>query len=172
MEESDEADGEVAQGGHDLGSVAGAQLVAVLVEDDVSDPVEAVLDGPMPSGPGGDQFGRGVGHGEGADQVGHLGGRPPAAAALVDGSGAADPDHLGGAGEVDPRGGLDGLDGAPHPPPVAGVDARDGRDVLPGQGPQLPFQARLVVLDRQEVVGAAGDDPLGGAPLGAPWRRR
>ena len=142
MEESDEADGEVAQGGHDLGSVAGAQLVAVLVEDDVSDPVEAVLDGPMPSGPGGDQFGRGVGHGEGADQVGHLGGRPPAAAALVDGSGAADPDHLGGAGEVDPRGGLDGLDGAPHPAPVGAVGDGDGGHVLPGQGPQLPFQAR------------------------------
>lgn len=56
--------------------------------------------------------------------------------------GAADPDHLGGAGEVDPGGGLDGLDGAPHPPPVTGVDARDGRDVLPGQLLQLPFQAR------------------------------
>ena len=52
------------------GSVGGAQLVAVLVEDDVSDPVEAVLDGPMPSGPGGDQFGRGVGHGEGAEPGG------------------------------------------------------------------------------------------------------
>jgi len=49
---------------------------------------------------------------------------------------------------------------------VAGVDARDGRDVLPGQGPQLPFQARLVVLDRQEVVGAAAADPLGRALLG------
>ena len=29
--------GQVAQGGHDLGAVAGAQLVAVLIEDDVTD---------------------------------------------------------------------------------------------------------------------------------------
>ena len=104
----------------------------------------------------------------------HLGGRrlllgpavPARAPALRGGCGASDPDHLGGAGEVDPGGGLDGLDGAPHPPAVTGVDARDGRDVLPGQFLQGPFQARLVVLDRQEVVGAAGDDPLGGAPPG------
>ena len=60
------------------------------------------------------------------NRVDHLDVLPP-----LDGSGAADPDHLGGAGEVDPRGGLDGLDGAPHPPAVTGVDARDGRDVLP-----------------------------------------
>ena len=35
--QADEADGQVAQGGHDLGAVAGAQLVAVLIEDDVTD---------------------------------------------------------------------------------------------------------------------------------------
>ena len=34
------------------------------------------------------------------------------------------------------------------------------------------FRPGRHVLDRQEVVGAAGDDPLGGAPPGAPWRRR
>ena len=49
------------------GSVGGAQPVAVLVEDDVSHPVEAVLYRPVASGPGGDEFGRGVGHGEGAE---------------------------------------------------------------------------------------------------------
>ena len=82
------------------------------------------------------------------NRVDHLGGLllgpavPARAPALRGGCGASDPHHLGGAGQVDPLGGLDGLDGAPHPPPVAGVDARDGRDVLPGQGPQLPFQAR------------------------------
>ena len=43
VEESDEADGEVAQGGHDLGSVGGAQLVAVLARDDVAHPVEPVV---------------------------------------------------------------------------------------------------------------------------------
>ena len=43
--------GQVAQGGHDLGAVAGAQLVAVLIEDDVTDPVEPVLDCPVPAYP-------------------------------------------------------------------------------------------------------------------------
>ena len=41
--------------------------------------------------------------------------------------------HLGGAGEVDPGGGLDGFEGASHPPPVGAVGGGgDGRDVLPG----------------------------------------
>ena len=31
-------DGQVAQGGHDLGAVVGAQLVAILIEEDVTDP--------------------------------------------------------------------------------------------------------------------------------------
>ena len=101
------------------------------------------------------------------NRVDHLDVLPP-----LDGSGAADPDHLGGAGEVDPGGGLDGLDGAPHPPAVTGVDARDGRDVLPGQLLQLPFQAEPVALHGEHVVGAATADPLGGAGPGAPWRRR
>ena len=101
------------------------------------------------------------------NRVDHLDVLPP-----PDGSGAADPDHLGGAGEVDPGGGLDGLDGAPHPPPVAGVDARDGRDVLPGQLLERLAQGLLVRLDREHVVGAATADPLGRAGLGAPWRRR
>ena len=61
--------GQVPQGGHDLWSVAGAQLVAVLVEDDVSDPVEAVLNAPMSAGPGRDLLGPGLVHGKRADQV-------------------------------------------------------------------------------------------------------
>ena len=165
--QADEADGEVSQGGHDLWCVAGAQPVAVLVEDHVSDPVEAVLYGPVPSGPGGDLLGRGLVHGKGADQVDHLDALPP-----PDGSGASDPDHLGGAGQVDPGGRLDGLDGAPHPAPVGAVGDGDGGHVLPGRPLQLPLQAGLVVLDGEHVVGAAGDDPLGRAPLGAPWRLR
>ena len=112
-------------------------VVAVLVEDDVAHPVEPVLYGPMASGPGGDGLGLGLVHGKGADQVDHLDVLPP-----LDGSGAADPDHLGGAGEVDPLGGLDGLDGAPHPAPVGAVGDGDGGHVLPGQLLQLPFQAR------------------------------
>ena len=106
------------------------------------------------------------------NRVDHLGGPPPAVAALVDGSGAADPHHLGGAGQVDPGGRLDRFDGAPHPPPVTGVDARDGRDVLPRELLERFAQGLLVRLDRQEVVGAAAADPLGRAGLGAPWRLR
>ena len=63
MEESDEADGQVTQGGHDLWAVAGAQLVAVLIEDHVPDPVKSVLDSPVPLDPGGNLFGLGLSHG-------------------------------------------------------------------------------------------------------------
>ena len=42
--------------------------------------------------------------------------------------------HLGNCRKVHPPGGLNRLDGAPHPPPVRGVDAREGWDILPGQG--------------------------------------
>jgi len=38
--------------------------VAVLVEDDVSDPVELVLDSPVPADLGGDLLGLGIGHGQ------------------------------------------------------------------------------------------------------------
>ena len=56
--------GQVAQGGHDLGAVAGAQLVAVRVEDDVSDPVELLLDSPVPLDPDGNLLGLGLFHGQ------------------------------------------------------------------------------------------------------------
>ena len=164
--------GQVSQGGHDLWSVAGAQLVAVLVEDHVPDPVEAVLNVPVSAGPGRDLLGAGLVHGQGADQVDDLGGLLLAAAALVDGAGAPDLDHLCGAGEVHPPGGLDGLEGAPHPPPVGAVGDGQGRDVLPGRVLERLVQTGLVALDRQQVVGAVTADPLGGAPVGAPWRRR
>lgn len=36
------------------------------------DPVEAVLESPVPAAPGRDGLGLGVGHGQGADQVDHL----------------------------------------------------------------------------------------------------
>ena len=42
VEESDEADGQVSQGGRDQRSVAGAQLVAVLARDHVPDPVKVI----------------------------------------------------------------------------------------------------------------------------------
>ena len=37
VDQADEAGWSGAQGGHDLGAVAGTQLVAVLIEDDVTD---------------------------------------------------------------------------------------------------------------------------------------
>ena len=67
MDQADEADGQVTQCSHDLRAVSGAQLVAVLIEDDVTDPVELVLDSPVPLDPGGNLLGLGIGHGQGAD---------------------------------------------------------------------------------------------------------
>ena len=56
--------GQVAQGGHDLGAVAGAQLVAVFIKDDIADPVELVLDSPVPLDPGGNLLRLGLLHGQ------------------------------------------------------------------------------------------------------------
>ena len=72
VEDADEVDGEVAEGGHDLGSVAGSGEVVVLVEHDVTDPVEG-LDAPVSLDPGGDLAGGGSCHGYGADEVEHFG---------------------------------------------------------------------------------------------------
>lgn len=55
--------------------------------------------------------------------------------------------------------------GAPHPPPEAGVDARDGRDVLPGQVLERPGQSLLVACDGEHVVASLIADPLGSVHL-------
>src|SRR3954453_7678207 len=47
--------GVIAQGGHDLGSVAGVHAAVVLTLGDVADPVEAVLDRPVGADPAGQQ---------------------------------------------------------------------------------------------------------------------
>ncbi|WP_299058872.1 hypothetical protein [uncultured Actinomyces sp.] len=107
-------------------------------------------------------------------RVDHLNGRRLGATAAVlarvlavpGGSGAPDLDHLGSPGEVHPGGSLEGLDGASHPPPMTGVDARDGRDVLPGQLLECPANTGLVVLDGEKVVTTLIVDPLGGVYLG------
>ncbi|MGC2997975.1 hypothetical protein ACPF8X_06155 [Streptomyces sp. G35A] len=49
-----DADGEVAQAGHDAGQVAGADFRGVLVEGAVADVVELVLDAPAAADPGGE----------------------------------------------------------------------------------------------------------------------
>ena len=69
-------------------------------------------------------------------------------------------------GEVHPGGDLDGLNGAPHPPPVSGVDPGGGRDVLPRQGFESVVQGLLVAQRREKVVTTPVDDPLGGVYLG------
>ena len=48
---------------------------------------------------------------------------------------------------------------------MAGVDARDGRDLLPGQGLERPAQSLLVAFDGEHVVAALIADPLGGVHL-------
>ena len=55
--------------------------------------------------------------------------------------------------------------GAPHSPPVAGVDARDGRDLLPGQVLERPAQSLLVAFDGEHVVAALIANSLGGVDL-------
>ena len=52
-----------------------------------------------------------------------------------------------------------------RPPPVAGFDARDGRDLLPGQVLERPAQSLLVAQRREHVVAALIADPPGGVHL-------
>ena len=107
--------GQVTQGGHDLWAVAGAQLVAVLVEDHVPDPAEPVLDSPVPLDPGRNLLGLSLLHRQRADQVDHLNGCPLGLTILArtltvpGGSRAPDLKHLSRLREVDPGGCPDGL---------------------------------------------------------------
>lgn len=48
--QADQADRGVPEAGHDLRAAAGSELVSVLVEVDVADPMQLVLDEPVPSG--------------------------------------------------------------------------------------------------------------------------
>ena len=48
---------------------------------------------------------------------------------------------------------------------MAGVDARDGRDLLPGQVLERPAQSLLVAFDGEHVVAALIADPLGSVHL-------
>src|SRR3954464_12876911 len=73
--ESDHVDGGVAQGGHDLGAVAGVHAGVVLAEGDIADPVQGVLDLPLDAQPGGEQEGVGVAVPKGGERVDGLGGR-------------------------------------------------------------------------------------------------
>src|SRR5215216_1232461 len=54
------ADGEVAQGGHHPGEAAGARGGGVFTEGHVADPVQPVLDRPVPAKPAGQRAGLAV----------------------------------------------------------------------------------------------------------------
>ena len=68
------ADGEVAQGGHDRGSVGSAGLGQVLFEGDVADAVQLVLDAPVPADRLSEQVGTGCAPGQAGDRVDGLAG--------------------------------------------------------------------------------------------------
>jgi hypothetical protein len=81
------------------------------------------------------------------------------------GNSPADLRDLDGAVELDPRWGLDDLDGAGHPAAVAlGGDPARG-DLLPPQRLSRPVQGRLVPLGSEDVVPNGLDDELGGVGL-------
>lgn len=68
-------------GGHHLWRVAGADLGAVFIEDDVADPVQLVFDAPVvldPGGEGGRWRGVVVGGGDDVDDLDALAAGPPA----------------------------------------------------------------------------------------------
>ena len=127
----------------------------------------------MAAGPGRDLLGPGLVHGKRADQVDHLSGLLPAtAAALVDGAGAPDPGSPVRRRGSPPTGGLDDLEGASHPPPVGAVGAEMAGTSFHGRSLNVWCRPGWLSLTVNRPVDAPTADPLGGAPLGAPWRRR
>lgn len=120
-----EADRGVAQCGHQGGAVPGVELVTVLVEGHIPDPVQPVLDTPMALD---EVSGAGLVGIEGCDQVDH----PPHGLAAVDGASTAQLCDLTGTRPVDPVRDLTDLDRAPHAPAMTSGRAVVGGDVLPG----------------------------------------
>jgi hypothetical protein len=103
-----DADGQVAQGGHGLGSAAGADLGGVFAVADVAEVVQG-LDLPVAADPDGELGGGclvGVQAGDGVDG----GGPPPPAVQRPDLAGEAE--GLGGVREGEPGGDGRGLEGA------------------------------------------------------------
>ena len=70
--QTEQADGQIAQGGHDLGCGAGAYLGAILIKGDVSNPVDPVLDAPVSTPEGKEPFGVGFFGRQAGDSVGQL----------------------------------------------------------------------------------------------------
>src|SRR3954447_13096387 len=92
--QAQDADDEVAEGGHDLWSCTGADLGVVLGEGHVPHPVQAVLDLPVAAEPPGELGGSGLVRAQVGDRVDGLG-VPPAASGCRAGA-AAELDRLGG----------------------------------------------------------------------------
>jgi len=61
---------------------------------------------------------------------------------------------LSRSGEIHPLGGLDSLNGAPHPLPMKGISREGGQDVLPEHGLERLAQSLLGAFDRQNVAAA------------------
>src|SRR5215470_4056264 len=68
----DQGDGSIAQGGHDLWSVAGAQAGAVFLEGDIAHRMGTVCDAPMAAIELQQALGTSLGGGEGGDEINHL----------------------------------------------------------------------------------------------------
>src|SRR5450756_2586031 len=104
-----------------------------------TDPVQAVLDGPVPLDPGGDLL-------RGCLRGGHRGDDVDDLDALLarEGAGASDLGDLDRTGEVQQCGCGGDLDRAPDPAPVPDVHRRGRADLGPGQCCAPGEQARLV----------------------------
>ena len=96
--------GQVALDGHDLGAVTGAQLVAVLIEDDITDRRGAGSRFPSALGPRRQPARAACSMGSEQTRVCHLNVLP-----ALDGPGTSDLENLSRSGEVHPLGCLDGL---------------------------------------------------------------
>jgi len=145
--ESDEVDGEVADAGHDLGSVAGSGLGVVFAVGDITDPMQACLDGPVPAEPGLEVVRSGVFGREVGDGVHGFGG-PFLAFQLAAFPG--DLDGLTGVWESDTGSDSDDLEGSSLFASVGAVVLDIGdRDLGPGQRCQLAVQGWLVPFHGQ-----------------------
>ncbi len=96
--QAQQADGEVSQAGEHLGAMAGAGSTAVLVEGHVSDPMEAVFDGPVCPEEGEELFGGCATRGAGGDAVDPFLSERFGGALFGD---ALDEEDLGDVGEVE-----------------------------------------------------------------------
>lgn len=121
----------------------------VFGEGDVTDPVQSVLDAPVPADQRGKPVGTDVAAGEVVDDLGVplAAGQRPAA--------AGDLDRESGVREPDPGGDRDQFDRAGLRPVVALAAGQVPRgDLGPGQRGELAVQARLVAFDGVQVVRA------------------